>query len=227
MITEAVKQGSAEWADLRLGIPTASQYHRIITPKTMKLSAGSEGYRNQLLAEWALGYPVVDAESGFMDRGNNLEDDARSFYEVQREVDLIDAGFILTDDRRTGGSPDALVGDDGGAEIKCLSAPNHIGFLLHGLDDTYRPQVQGYLWITGRKWWDVVLYSPSFPSAIVRIERDDDFIAKFVPALTQFCEQLDQDKRELLRRGVVQRTVFGRKTAEAPPERGLFLVGKT
>lgn len=199
-------QGSAEWIDARLGLPTASEFHRIITPKTMKPSASMDGYRNELLAEWVLGYPVVNAESGFMQRGTDMEADARAWYELQTDNEVRAGGFMLTDDERAGCSPDGLVEEDGLLEIKCPKVDKHVGFLLDGVGDDYRPQAQGQLLISGRQWVDLVVYSPALPPVLVRVLRQEEFIEKLRPALTQFCEMLDAGKRALAARGVVGKT---------------------
>jgi hypothetical protein len=212
-----IVQGSAEWIDARLGLPTASEFSKIITPKQMKLSTTADGYRNQLLAEWHLGYPVTNADSSFMNRGTDMEQDARAFYELRTDSEVEPGGFCLTDDERAGCSPDGWVGDDGLIEIKCLEIAKHIGFLLDGVSDEYRCQTQGQLYITGRRWVDLVCYSPVLPSVIVRCHRDEPFQAKLGPALTQFCEMLDAGKVALSRMGIV-----GKKGL--PAQRGLELV---
>ena len=217
MITLDVEQGSEAWLMARLGLPTASQFHRVLTPKTGKLSAQATGYRNLLLAEHVLGYPLDNAGSAFMERGTDLEAEAKSFYELQRDTDIQRVGFCLTDDRRTGCSPDGFVGADGLVEIKCPSIQVHIGHLLDGAaEDDHRCQAQGQLWVTGRAWLDLVVYSPVLPSLIVRVERDEEFIAKLAQAVGQFCDWLEHGRRELARRGVVGKV-------EAPPERVLKL----
>ena len=58
MKTVKVEQGSAEWALSRLGIPTASCYDRLLTPKTRKPSASRHAYRAELMAEWLMGQPL-------------------------------------------------------------------------------------------------------------------------------------------------------------------------
>ena len=65
MIRLDVEQGYAEWVAARLGIPTASCFDKIITPKTMKPSASADKYAWELIAERVLGRPVDDASSGF------------------------------------------------------------------------------------------------------------------------------------------------------------------
>lgn len=217
MIHLPVVQGSAEWVEARLGLPTASEFHRVLTPKKMELAKAVFGYRDELLAEWILGYPVINAESGFMQRGTQMEADARSWYELQTDTEVMPAGFCLTDDRRAGCSPDGFVGDEGLIEIKCPDLPKHIGFLLDGVGDDYRPQAQGQLMITCRDWVDLVVYGPAAPPIITRVTRDEEFIGKLRPALTQLCEMLDQAKRILVARGVKPKLGM-------PPARGLVMV---
>lgn len=201
MIRLDVEQGSLEWLEARLTIPTASEFDRIITPKTLKLSASSEAYRHELLAEWLLGEPLVSGDSGFMMRGTAMEDEARAWYEMQRDVDVDRVGFLLRDEQDAGCSPDSLVGEDGGLEIKCPSAAVHVGYLLGSVADAYRCQVQGCLWITGRQWWDVLSYHPTLPKALVRVERDEVFIEALAKLHGQFWAYIQEGRDALLKRG--------------------------
>lgn len=198
MIRLDVVQGTSEWAAARLGIPTASAFSKIITPKTGKLSDQSEGYMWRLLAEQLLGVPMDDATSGFMERGTILEKKAVSFYELQRDCTIDRVGFVLRDDRRVGCSPDGLVGDKGLIEIKVPSAPVHVGYMLgEAVAEKYRCQVQGQLWLCERDWIDTESYSPDLPTVIVRQHRDDAFIAKLANGVNQFLDYLDESKLKL------------------------------
>lgn len=201
MITIDCVQGSPEWHEARLGIPTASQFHRVMTPKTMKLSSQAEGYACELLAEEMLGHALDDGASGFMDRGTQLERSAFEFYEFNRDVHTERIGFITTDDGRAGCSPDRLVGDDGGLEIKCPSAKVHVSYMLSQDADAYRCQVQGALWITGRAWWDWLSYNPELAPVLIRFERDEMFIAKLAACVNQFNSYLDELRLKLVAGG--------------------------
>lgn len=190
------EQGSDEWIATRLGIPTASQFSRIITAKTLKVSESSASYMCELLAERMLGMPVNESVSGFMERGSEMEASAVAFYELQRGVDTQKVGLVLRDDGRVGCSPDRFVGDDGGLEIKCPSAAVHVAHLLE-MPLRFFPQVQGCLWLTERKWWDLLSYHPQMPPALVRVERDEEFIAALATAVEKFLERLDLAQRAL------------------------------
>lgn len=193
MITYNVEPGSIEWMVARLGLPTASQFDRILTPKTRKPSAGRFKYRAELLAEWLLGQPVDWGTSNVMERGTELEDEARRFYAMERDVDVETVGFLTREDGKVGGSPDGLVGLDGGLEIKCPMAVQHVCYLL-GEEFNHTGQVQGYMYLTGRPWWDILSYNPDLPPVIRRVERDETYISAFVPLLDELVAELDADK---------------------------------
>lgn len=214
------KQGSAEWHLARLGIPTASQFGRIMTPKTRKLAAGADKYMHELLAEWLIGIPHGGDARGYIARGSEMEPWARRYYELQRGVTVQQVGCVLTDDGLAAGSPDGLIEADGGMELKVPSASQHVANLLDMQED-YFAQVQGNLWITGRKWWDLVSYHPEMPAALVRFERDEQFIADLDKAMQGFTANLLAARAKLIGMGAEPATSLAAEfvaTIEATPE---------
>lgn len=203
MIVLDCEQGGLDWNAARFGRPTCSAYSRIIQPKRLKYSEAAAGYQAELLAEWALGIPLSVQDltrfSGSMwtGRGTDMEDEGRRWYSFERDVDVQRVGFMMRSDERTGGSPDGLVDADGGLDLKCLGAAGHMKALLHGVDD-WVPQMQGYMYISGRSWWDVCCYHPTLPKIIHRIERDEKFILALHRAIGRFLSELDAGKRKLL-----------------------------
>jgi hypothetical protein len=200
MIIHDCPQGTPEWAAVRLGIPTASRVGDILTPKTLKLSGSAGKYRNQLVAEWLCGHPIDWSDgAGWMERGRDMEAEARKWYAFSRDCDVRQVGFISRDDGLFGCSPDGLVGDDGGLELKCPALHTHVGYLLNPTDlaEQYRGQVQASLYVTGRAWWDLVSYSPDLPAVELRIEPDEDYIDALDMALAGFIGNL-LDCRERL-----------------------------
>jgi len=190
-------QGSREWIDARLGIPTASCFNKILTAGG-SLSAQSETYLAKLIAEWFLGEPVDERETQFMERGTALEPTALAAYEFERSVDVQRVGFCLRDDGKVGASPDGLVGEDGAVEVKTPGAQTHMLYLLGGITHEYRVQVQGQLWITGREWCDLLAYNPVLPSVTVRFGRDDDYIKALAESVEKFIGRLDAAKAKLM-----------------------------
>ena len=96
MIVLEVEQGTLAWTQARLGIPTASQASRIVTP-TGRLSKSRDGYLAQLLAEWALGEDVTDfAGTEWMERGKVLEPEARRYYAFHADAEPETVGPLST-----------------------------------------------------------------------------------------------------------------------------------
>lgn len=202
MIQHDVKQGSDEWFELRLGIPTASRFKSIISPKTLNplKGAGACSYLTELLSEWMFGLSEgVGAEAnGYMERGSNLERSAKTWYELTNEVDIDDGKFCTTDDGKIGSSPDGLVGPDGCVEIKTLCAKKHIAHTL-GIEtgQEYLPQVYGHLFVTGREWCDLVIWHPVLTPVVRRYRLDRETKKHFHDALYDFVKILDDAKDEL------------------------------
>ena len=197
MRTDPHEQGTPEWHAARLGIPTASAMHRVLTPKTLKPSGQRRGYMLELVAEWLTGEAGDSAAGAFLDRGIEMEERARNWYAIEFDKDPVECGLCLTDDGRIGASPDALVGEDGLLEIKCPKASKHVGYLLDGPGADYRLQVQTQLWVTGRAWLDFVSYNPVIRSCVLRVEPDADVVAKLDEHLPAFCDELDALKARL------------------------------
>lgn len=212
MIIHKVAQGSEEWHQLRLGIPTTSCFGQIVTPVQLKLSEkASVTYMHTLLAEWIYGAPLESFEGGWMKRGKELEPEAIAAYEFERGVDSLQIGFATTDDGMAGASPDRLIGDDGTYESKCPALQTHVGYMLspESLYDEYRMQVQGQLWVTGRDWADIHSYFPGLPSVIYRVYKReatqkalDIHIPAFVETMLRCRERLTQEYGELRRERV-------------------------
>lgn len=171
-----VPQYSEQWDRLRIGIPTSSGFDKIITP-TGKASAQWKKYCHALIAERVLNRRLESFMSPWMERGHELEADAVGQYELMRKIDTVEIGFVTTDDEKLGCSPDRLVGDDGLLELKVPAPQTQIEYLLEDeLVKDYYPQLQGQLFVTGRKWVDIMAYHPEIPPVITRMERDEGYI---------------------------------------------------
>lgn len=196
-------QGTPEWSLLRAGIPTASGFDRIITPKGEPTkSTTSRAYLHALIAERLMGHPIVEKTSHWMDRGKELEPEAVRFYEFQRDAETVKIGFVTTADRAVGASPDRFVGDEGMLETKVPSEAVHVSYLLtKSVEAAYYPQAQGQLWVCQRVWNDILSYHPEMPPALIRVERDEAFIAKLDRLVTAFSLELEKVFLECLAKG--------------------------
>lgn len=191
MIRYDVKQGSDQWHELRIGIPTASEYDRIITSKKWESTSGEtrRKYLLVLTAELIYRIPRDKVVTPAMIHGHDWEPKARAAYEMQYGVDAEEIGFCTNDEGTTGASPDSFIGSDGSLEIKCPLYPhNHLGYVMspQTLEDEYWVQVQGQLYITGRKWTDLFSYFQGMPNVVRRITPHHEFQTKLDAALKLF-----------------------------------------
>ena len=183
------EQGTEEWLAARLGKPSASMFSKLITA-TGKPSSSADGYINQLIAERLRGQSEPFYVTEWMARGTELEPEAREAYEFISGNDVIETGFILDTSFEYGCSPDGLITDEGGLEIKCPAPQTMVSYLRDNQVGVkkYWQQIQGCMWISQREWWDFFAYHPEMPHVLVRVERDEDYIAKLAEEVTKAVE---------------------------------------
>jgi len=196
MIVHDVEQGTDAWFELRLGVPTASDFGKVITPKKGELSTQGVSYASKLALELFRGESMNDFEGNeYTEHGKEHEDAAIAGYEFTNDVLVQRVGFI-TDEKGRGCSPDGLVGDDGMVEVKCLKDVNHVSeaikyLLKNEFDPKYIPQTQGQMMIAKRKWCDLVFHAPNCPQHIVRQYPDDKYQETMDKALDSVLEMRD------------------------------------
>lgn len=189
-------QGSPEWIQLRCGIPSASQFHRIVTPKKRERSAQLDNYAMDLVAERMTGRPLVSVTTAAMQGGIEREPQAVASYELEYGCDAHSVGFITTDDGKIGASPDRIITVDGnsvrGLECKSPLAHTHIGYLLgKGPDESYLCQLQGQMLVCEWQEVDIISCFPGLPDKVVRVSRDDNFIAALRMHLSELNSLID------------------------------------
>ena len=199
MIRHNCAQYSDAWWQARRGLPTASQFSRIVTSKG-EPKKQSTAYLYECAATRVTGIYKETFTSVAMQEGHDREELSRWIYAMEKECIVDEVGFCISDCGRWGASPDGLIGEDGLLELKNPSAHTHVGYLLGGkLPTDYVQQVQGELFVTGRLWADFCSYSPKLPLFIVRVYRDDLFCDKLEAALVKFCEELDEVCAKILK----------------------------
>lgn len=175
-----IEQGSDEWLKLRLGIATASNFDCIVT-SAGEFSKTMPKYSLELASELLITEQEEMYKNDAMMRGNELEPEAREAYQEFSFNSVDQVTFISCGDY--GYSPDGLINSDGLIEIKCPNQTTHTKYLFEDrLPVEYVQQVQGGLFVSGRKWCDFVSYHPNFREDkklfIKRVYRDEDFIKK-------------------------------------------------
>jgi hypothetical protein len=176
-ILHNVAQYSDAYDRLRLGIPTSSHFHKIITPQG-KPSKQWREYACVLIAERILQRKIEFYNSPAMERGLIVESEAADWYEFDQDVTVQRVGFITDDDHTVGCSPDRLVGKHGLLEIKAPLPHTQIEYWISGeVNERFRPQLQGQLYVSQRSWVDIVCWHDVLPKVVMRVEPDERFIA--------------------------------------------------
>lgn len=210
-------QGSAEWLASRAGVITASKFvearKRLKSgPKKGGFTEAAEDYAFRVAVERISGAPLDEGFSTWaMKRGNELEPEARAWVEVKLGIFVDTAGFVTTDDEKFGASADGFIDKDGGLEIKCLVDPGRIRNVILSDDiSEFMDQIQGGMWLTGRKWWQFALFCPALEKVGLqlytkRVERDDNYINEMELDLLEFERVVSKYEQTLRDRRLTQK----------------------
>lgn len=200
-----MEQRSDEWFAQRLGKVTASRVADVMAKTKSGTAASRKNYMMQLLCERLTGVKQEGFVSAEMQRGTDLEPIARSAYEVDSGLMVIETGLVLHPSiDGFGASPDGLCGDDGLVEIKVPNTATHVDFIRsHEPDGRYQWQMLAQMACTGRSWCDFVSFDDRLPEALqyrcMRFHRDDKRIAEMEAEIKAFLAELDQLVIEMMR----------------------------
>lgn len=183
-------QNTEEWHKARMGIPTASMFATVMASGRGGGDSKTRAtYMRKLAGEIITGEPMEGFTNKDLERGHAMEPDARNYYSLVTGNTPNLVGFIRNGDK--GGSPDALIGDDGVLEIKTAAPHILIGYIeADKFPSEHVAQCQGNLWVSGRDWLDLVVYWPKMPTFIKRIERDPAYIAGLTKGVAEFNAEL-------------------------------------
>lgn len=189
-------QREEDWFEARLGLATSSKFNDIMAVgRSGAELASRKNYRAQLVSERLTGEKAENRTNAAMDWGTEFEDTARLRYELKTGNEVVESGFYKHDKLDAGASPDGFIGEDGLVEIKCPNSATHIETLRRKtVPKQYFWQVQGQMWVTGRKWCDFVSFDPRLPENaqlfITRVERDDESIKELEAEVTTFLREV-------------------------------------
>ena len=203
MIILDVEQGSDEWLEARLGLPTASEMHCLLSNGRLlpPFGEGALTLLDRLAAERFTGLSA----SGFTgnshtERGHVVEPIAVQAYVDSGHasaMDVIEAGIMLA--KGVGASPDRLISTDGGLEIKSKAAKGMVTLLRNGkIDKAHITQMQINMWVSGRKWWDYFVYCEGLPPFYQRFEPFFELHAKLYERVPLFLALLDELEQALI-----------------------------
>ena len=227
LIIDSFTQGSPEWFAAKAGIPSASNFSKIVTSKG-EPSKSRTGYMHQLAAEAITGRIEMGYVSANMEEGTKREDESRALYEMIEGVNVSQVAVVYPDEqRRVLCSPDGLVfpGFNGydlnrcespyvfdikdcpsayGLELKNVLPKTQIERLLNGkLPSEYFHQHQGSMWICGFDRWDFFScciregVKESLPPFKLTVGRNEKFISALALELDKFCLELAQVVRKI------------------------------
>ena len=191
-----IEQGTEEWFQLRGNYFTASE----VGPFILATGKVAENARLNLICD-KLGAPagVIEPQRGSFatDRGNELEPLARAFFEVETGLEVRQTGFCSHDSLMIGCSPDGLVGDDAGLEIKCKMPKAHVRMLLDGIvPEEHLFQIHHSMIVTGRRKWHFIGFCPAMPQ-LIRVVQWNDFTDKLETGLRSLCEDFKIQKARM------------------------------
>lgn len=187
------EQGSQDWLESRRGVITGSRFRdaRDRTAKGLP-STKSITYARDLARERCGGVVPSIFQNEAMRTGQEQEPIARGAYELRTGRLVEPVGFFKTEDNCFGVSPDGLIDDDGVLEIKTMVSSNTLfTAMAEGDISEYVDQCNGYLWLLGRQWVDLVLWAPDLEDlglqmVIHRIKRNEDAIEKLEADMLAF-----------------------------------------
>ena len=190
-------QGTDEWKQARVGVPSGSKFADIMAKGG---GATRATYLTALALERITGVREDFKTTFAMEQGTEREPFARSAYEAHTSQFVTEIGFCMHDTLMVGVSPDGLVGKAGMTEYKCPMPKTHLEYLRlepGKCPTAYRWQVQGQLWVAEREWCDFVSYNPDFPEnaqmVIRRVVRDEKAIAELESEVVKFLEDIERE----------------------------------
>lgn len=215
-----MEQRSADWFQARCGRITASRFADAIAMKEVVTQRANKKenrqkitelrptdarntYMREIIAEIMIGASKDQVSSASLNWGKDVEPFAREAYELETGNLVVETGFILHPHHDfIGCSPDGLIGFDGGLEMKCPKDPQvHVKTLLDGMPSEHVGQVQGCMYVTGRKWWDFVSYDPrQKPESrlyVERILRDEEYIKSLDAGLINFWADVQKAIKQI------------------------------
>lgn len=187
VIIHTMEQGTPEWFAIRQLKLTASNATAIGNN-----GAGLKTYIDNIIVSY-IGYKKTfsGAET---ERGHELEPLGRAKYEFEKDVEVVQVGFIEYNEF-VGFSPDGLVGDDGMIEHKARNDEKHLALLMTGKVDS------GTIWqmnmgmlLSNRKWCDFISFNPNFKNSmyVQRFYPDPEKIAKLKVGIFEGTKMLKQ-----------------------------------
>ena len=197
-----MEQRTDEWFAARIGKVTASRVADVIAKTKSGYGVGRANYLADLVVERLTGQKAQGFSNAAMEWGTQTEPQARAAYSAKTGILVEEVGFI---DHPTvamsGASPDGFA-EEGLIEVKCPNTSTMLEYILDGKPpQKYVTQMQWQMACTDRPWCDFVSFDPRLPERlqllVVRVPRDDDYIAMLETEVRKFLAEVDEKVTKL------------------------------
>lgn len=190
------QQGSEAWLALKLGVLSASNAHKIV-PKSRGNGDGRYTYLCELVAQVCTSQ-MNEVTSIEMQWGKDNEDAARATYELSTGNKITELPFVFKDESfREGCSPDGILNDKKGIEIKCPYNTVHFIKFLDGdkIKEEYHWQAQYTMRVMDAGEWEFVQFDPRVrnrPFKSLTVPRDEEKQKILADAVPAFLSEMDE-----------------------------------
>lgn len=195
-------EANPEWLAVRAGKFTGSDFHQYLSiVKKGELSDSAESALYEKVLE-STGEVFEHTKTEAMQRGNELEETARSLYWAETGADVEEAGFVDYEQLRAGCSPDGIMYDVTGnikkiIEIKCPELKNYLKMAKGKIPPVYQTQMQYNMLITGAKECDFIVFYPGMKLSIQTIQADPEYQQMILDALNRLNEKYVEIAEEI------------------------------
>lgn len=196
-----VEQGTPEWRQARCGRLCASDAGDMLARIKSGEAAARRDLRTRLVIERLTGAPAEDGFVSYdMQRGKELEAEARYAYESETGEIVQQVGFFAHDDLLIGCSPDGILANGSGLlELKVPKSATHLRYLRSNgaVPAEHLPQLTHALFVSGAEFIDFASWDPRFPPDLqlyrVRLPRSAVDLAAYELALNLFLSEVDRE----------------------------------
>jgi hypothetical protein len=202
-----IEQNSEAWLKMKRGVLSASNICKVLTPARLEISK-TTGYLYEFCRQRVDDMPYGDFSTRHTDRGHIEESLALQVYEA-KFGGLKRCGFVENTKHgfKIGCSPDALVGDEGGVQVKSFTPNVQFGNIIEDkIENCHALQVQMELFVTERQWWDVIYQSSGTHQVVTRVYPDEakqvkikeacaDFYSRVEIAMQTYCQKIADETR--------------------------------
>lgn len=194
-IHETLEQGSDEWLEARRGLITSSELNLILTPTLRQANnEKTRAHAYELAAQRLSGYTEPQWIGDSMLRGFRDEIKARDRYSAEI-APVVEVGGMCRDfgSFKLWASPDGLIGDDEGLEVKSRIQKHHLSTVISNeVPQEHMLQVQANLLVSDRAVWNYVSYCGGWPMWIIRVEPDPVVQQAIIDACEAFEEKVQE-----------------------------------